>query len=195
MKRDQIEAEFASKLKSLRLRNHLSIAKMADKFYIDERTWAKYERAESAPTAPELIKIYSEFGEDLLRDTLECVYSGTYKDIEKKDVYSMRKAAVHFWEHIATDKMVRDMNYLAFGKHGSNFQPQLCEFVVLDHLPMDYRVAIAKLIINFYYMAEVRGELICPDDAEPDFDTLISGIEKGLEAVSRRQNSYTTFFK
>ena len=193
MTKDQIDIEFAKQLKQLRLSQGLSIAKMADKFYLDERTWAKYERAESAPSAPDMVRMYNECGVDILRATLECVYTDIYKDIENKtEVDAMRAAAVHFFQHIATDRMVREFNYIAFGGHGSNFEPQLNEFVALDHLPMDYRVAIVKNIITFYRMADARGELVCADVAPPDFTILVDAIRKGLDAVGQGRNSYTT---
>lgn len=193
MKKDQIDIEFANQLKQLRLSQGLSIAKMADKFYLDERTWSKYERGESAPTAPEMVRMFNACGADILRTTLDCVYTDVYKDVEEKgDIAAMRAAAVHFFQHVATDRMVREFNYIAFGNHGSNLEPQLAEFVALDHLPMDYRVAVVKNIITFYRMAAVRGELINETHVKPDFDILIDAIRKGLEAVCEGRNSYTT---
>lgn len=196
MTANEVQLEFAEQLKKLRISHGLSKAKMADTFFLDHRRYSDYESGIRSPSAPELVMMYETLGEDILRTTLDCVYPDKYKNIEDKDdVHAQRAAAVHFFQHVATDRMVREFNYIAFGNHGSNFEPQLAEFVALDHLPLDYRVAIVKNIITFYNMAKARGELICPDHIEPDIDTLVDAIRKGLEAVGQGRNSYSTIIK
>ncbi|MDO5311100.1 MAG: helix-turn-helix transcriptional regulator [Clostridia bacterium] len=196
MKENEVQAEFAEQLRKLRKSHGLSKAKMADLFDIDVRRYGDYESGARSPSAPELVMMYETLGEDILRATLDCVYTDIYKGVEDKDdVHAQRAAAVHFFQHVATDRMVREFNYIAFGSHGSNFEPQLAEFVALDHLPLDYRVAIVKNIITFYRMADARGELVCTDHIAPDFDILVDAIRKGLDAVGEGRNSYSTIIK
>lgn len=190
----KLQQGFADALKELRQRHGLSKAKIADKLYLDERTWAKYESGVSAPSAPEFIWYFSELGEDVLRSTLNAIYPDIYKEITcTEDTDALRQAAAHFFLHVATDDMVRDFTYIAFGEHGSNIRPQLAEFVALDHLPLDYRVAVVKNIITFYGLAEARGEIVCQDTAPVNIDVLVDAIRSGLEAVGEGRNSYATF--
>lgn len=192
----ELQQGFASALRELRQRHGLSKAKIADKLYLDERTWAKYESGASAPSAPEFISYFSALGEDVLRSTLDAIYPDIYKGITcTEDTEAMRQAAAHFFLHVATDDMVRDFNYIAFGEHGSNIRPQLAEFVVLDHLPLDYRVAVVKNIVTFYNLAEARGEIVCQDTAPVNIDVLVDAIRSGLEAVGEGRNSYSTLIK
>lgn len=192
----KLQQGFADALRELRLRHGLSKSKIADKLFLDERTWAKYESGSSAPTAPEFIRFYSELGEDVLRSTMNAIYPDIYQEITcTEDTEAMRQAAAHFFLHVATDDMVRDFNYIAFGEHGSNVRPQLAEFVALDHLPLDYRVAVVKNIITFYGLAEARGEIVCQDTAPVNIDVLVDAIRSGLEAVGEGRNSYSTIIK
>ena len=189
----ELQKRLADSLHDLRLELNLSVVKMANLVGVDERTWSRYERGLSVPTAAEYARIFNAAGADILRPVLEIVYPLTYTDIESKDdIAAMREAVVHFFTHVASDSMVRDFCYIAFGEHGSNFRAQVAEQVVIDHLPMDYRVAIVKSIVTFYKLAAARNELVCPDVAPPDFDILIDAIRKGTQAAAEHRNSYTT---
>ena len=77
-----------------------------------------------------------------------------------------------------------------FGGHGSNPEPQMQEFTMIDHLPMKDRVTIAQLVNTLWEMAQARGELVCCDHIMPDVDLFRAGILKGTDAAKGGKNAY-----
>lgn len=191
MKKSEVQRKLSKLFKDMREKEGLSVSQMAQKVFIDSRTWARYESGDSSPTLPELIRIYAELGQTMMPSVLNALYEDIYSD-DSRSTEEKRSAIVHFFENVADARMIEDFYFIAFGSHGSNLLPQLAELAVIDHLPMDYRVAIVKDVITFHRMAAMRGELVCKEECPPNFDILVDAIRKGLEAVGEHRNSYTT---
>lgn len=171
-------------LKDLRINSGLSVNKMAEVMYVDRRTWQRYEDGESSPTVPEFLQFFTLMGESAVRailDFLHPVYQGLS---EESDIDTLRDAAAHYFKEIAPDHVVREWDYIMFADHGSNCYPQLQEFTMIDHLPLEMRTIIADLVCNLYRIAELKGELIGADHIMPDVSALVEDIEKGKKAVT-----------
>lgn len=183
-------------LKRLREKKGLSKSKMASLVGTSDHTWARYESGESAPTVPEFIYIYSKAEADPLRAVLDFIYPDIYKDLTAdSDMDDLRKACCHFLQHVASDRMVREWNYLAFGEHGSSNKSQLEMFTMIDHLPMKYRYMIANDVMKYWEIASSHNELVGTDHIMPDIDLFKQGLHKGKEATLKGENSYNTTIK
>lgn len=181
-------AEF---FRNLRRERGLSKLKMANLLYMDDKTWDRYEQGKTSPSIGEFIWICEKLNVDALRPVLDILYPDTYKHITPQtDIDQLREAAAHYFMHVASDRTVREWDYITFGQHGSDMTAQMQEFCVIAHLPLEYRVLIARLVKSCWDIAEAKGELINPNNVMPDLDLFSSGIEKGHQAASEGLKSY-----
>ena len=193
---EELRAGCAEMLKRLRLDAGLSKSKMADLVYIDDHTWARYETGESAPNVPDFVYIFDALGKSALRTVLNYIYPDIYTPLgADADITQLRAAAIHYFDVVASEHAVRELTYLVFGDHGSNFVAQLEMLTMIDHLPMPYRVAISRLVDTFWSLADAKGELINTDLAIPDVELFRAAISKGTTAAQSGQDGYTTACK
>lgn len=193
--REELRLGLAAQLKKLRESRGLSMAKMALIMGVDPHTYARYESGHSAPSVDEYIYVFSELGEGALRWTLDFLYPDQYGAISEQDEKRLREQACHYFSCIAGRRIVSEWCYILFGHHGSNAAPQLEEFCMIDHLPLQYRYAIAQMVDTFWRMASSRGELVAIDEQMPDVDLFRLGLEAGRQAAFARRHSYTTIIQ
>ena len=190
---EEIRADCAEALRQLRIQNGYTKAEMCIAANVDIRTWNKYESGESAPDVAKFLYIFAALGKDAMHTVLHIVYPETYADLSPEDeTQRFRETAAHYILNAASDRTVRELNFLIHGQHGSNIEPQMQEFTMLDHLPMAYRYAIAEMIYTFWRLAESRGELVRTDRIMPDIDVFLAGLTQGQEAANDHRDSYTT---
>jgi len=190
---EQLQKGIGQILKDLRIKRGLSKAKMADYLYMDGKTWSRWEEGETAPTVPEFLWIFRQLKEDALRPVLNIVYPSTYNGLNPgSDIDSLRNAAAHYFSHTASEQTVREWDFLVLGHHGSNIEPQMQEFTMINHLPLEYRVAIASMVLTFWRLASERGEIIKNDYVMPDIDLFLEGFENAQKAAFEGLNSYST---
>lgn len=190
--KEEISAGIGKILYDLRKEKHLSKAAIADKLFMDERTWGRYESGKASPTAADLIWIFNTMKSDVLQPVLKLIYPDAYNLSEESSIEELRIAAAHYFLHVASDNMVREIDYLFFGGHGSNLEPQMQEFTMINHLPLHCRVVIAQMVLSMWNMAEHRGDLICTDHVMPDVKLFEKAIQRGYDAVVESENAYTT---
>lgn len=183
-------------LVELRKRVGLKKTPMAEYLGIDPKRWNRFENGEDAPTISELLYVFNSFNETCLRPLLEFCYPDKYKGLEDDDdPQRYRDSAVHLFSEVATDRFCRQWNYVIFGEHGSNAEAQMQGFVMLNRLPMHYKVIVARTILGCYDLAKKRGELIGDESIEPDEELFKVGLLKGAEAAAERRNSYNTIMR
>lgn len=179
-------------LRNLRKRVEFSKSKMAETVGVDLRTWDKYESGQIAPRVDEFIAWFDLFGVDALTSVLEYLYPDVYSVTPESNMADLRGAAVHFVSNVASDRAVRKFDFLVFGEHGSNIEAQSEEFVMLDHLPLTMRLAVAALIDTLYETASANNLLTNTEHVMPNVETFHDGLRKGREAVMDGKSSYTT---
>lgn len=193
MNRDELRAGCADLLKALRQNHKLSKAKMAQLMYVDDHTWNKYETGQSSPSVPDFLNVFNVLGEDALSSVLGMIYPDIYTNVDyNEDADDLRDVAVHFLEHVAPDRTVRQFCYSLIGKSGSNYVPRMDQMCMIEHLPMDYKVIVARMIMELYELAEAENRLVGMDNVLPDVDLLKVAIDKGEDAVKKGRTSYTT---
>ena len=104
----------------------------------------------------------------------------------------MRRAVVRYFEEVAPDSEVRMEAFCKFGPHGSSSAGQASLRTAYNHLPLEDRLAVTKLIIHFYSLRSRQGRLLCPDSVPPDLHTLMQAIEAADSAVCNGVSHYTT---
>lgn len=186
--RDELRSGIAALLRKMRLKRGLSIRKMAEHVDIDDHTWSKYETGQSLPNVADFLYICDEMGENILPKMLRLIYPEMYTD---DDTTEIRDSVCSYFRDIATDNAVKDMHYLISGSHGSSLMAQIQMFVMIDHLPMDYRVAVADLVDTLWRLAESRGELVETDKAMPDVQLFRAALVKGTHAAYTNDQSYS----
>lgn len=183
-------------LKDMRQRLGISKAKMAERVDLDARTYTRYEAGESAPTLPEFIRMLERVDAPALPVILKHIYPETFGTLgPDSDTWSKRKALSDFIIRDASDREVSQLAYFIFGPHGSTMEGQLQLITALNHLPMDARLASAKLILNFLEIETDRGKLINPDYIMPDTEILRQSIIHAHEAVVAGRNNYNSITK
>ena len=190
---DELRTGCANILYQLRQEMGYSKNKMAEALGISYRTYERYEHGKAAPRVDEFIRYFDLFHADALRYVLEYLYPDVYEHLTaNSDIDDIRHAAVHYTSHIASDRAVRKLCYLVFGEHGSNIEAQSEGFLILDHLPLTMRLAVASLVHTLYEVALAHDLLVQTDCIMPKVEIFQEGLRKGHAAVMAGRNSYTT---
>lgn len=188
----ELQKQLSTLLIKLRIRHGLSKFKMATLAEVSDHTWDRYESGESSPTLPEFINIYNELGEDALRDILSLMYPDKYNCIvSESNINDLRESLIHYFSHVASERVIREWAFLTFGEHGSSSLAQLEMFTMIDHLPMKYRYMVAESISKYYEMASAHNELVATDEAIPDVELFRIGLNLGKEATMEKKESYS----
>ena len=107
--KEQLRKKCAEMLKELRLESGLSKAAIAEKLWMDDHTWARYESGQSAPDVPDFVWIYEQMGRDILGDILRILYPQCYEELTPgSDITALREAISHFFRTVASDRTVRN---------------------------------------------------------------------------------------
>lgn len=186
---NNFQLRFAEIIRQLRENHNLTKSEMANIMCVSDVTYYKYETGASSPTVPQFLELCQELNLDVFR----VIYDLLYPDIEDGDTEELRKAAAYFVQNQCPDKLLRELHYIINGNHGSNFYPQAQEFTMINHLPLEYRLIIARDIFMLYDLARDKGELLHTDKVMPDEKAFMEGIRKGREAVKAGKNSYSEF--
>lgn len=188
----KLEQSFADSLKRLRLELGMTVTEMANANFIDKRTWQKYEDGKSFPTVIEFIQIFARVKKNPLRAVLDFIHPDVYRDVESKDIDKLRDAIVHYFQNVASDRMIRQWSFILFGDHGSSPESQTQEFIAIEQLTLRDRCILSDLVLNLYEMTVARDSLAYPNAPKPDVELLAKAINQGKKAVKEGKNSYTT---
>lgn len=183
----QIVAEI---LREIRTEAGWSKARMADRLNVGERTYARYEAGDSSPTLPEFLDMLDAVDAPALSVIMRHIYPESYEP--KTGTAAARQALASFIMNDMSDRGVRQLLYILQGPHGSSVEAQLQLFTALDHMPMDIRLAVAKLALNAWEITSARDNVINPEYTGPDIELLRHAIIKAHEAVIAGRNNYST---
>lgn len=193
---EELRDASAQMLVDLRSMSKKTKAQMAEAMECDVRTYSAYEAGKSVPDIATFSHLFAELGVSALRPVLDYLYPDTYKDLSpESDIEHQRAALVRWISEIAPERAIHELNFLLFGRHGSNAAAQLNEFMMIDHLPMSCRLIVAELVNSFYNLAAARGELVGTEADMPNVELFREGLQKGREAAIEGRNSYTTLIE
>lgn len=189
----EIQTLVAEILHDLRAAAGISKSKMAALLYVDERSYRRYEEGESSPTLAVFLDMLDNINAPVLPILMRHLYPESFSPADSTD--SARHYILDYINQIATDRQIRQMAYILGGQHGSPAEAQLQMFCALDHMPMDIRLAVAKLTLNAWEISVARKEIVNPDEILPDAELLREAIIKAQRAVEAGRGSYTTVIK
>ena len=84
----------------------------------------------------------------------------------------------------------RALIYLFFGEHGSSATAILQLVLAHLHLPIKDRIAPAQIVFDMYEMEKELGNLICPENIQPDLDVLNDAIYMGKASAKKNEKGY-----
>lgn len=190
------QSECSALMKQIRIANNKTKSEMASIMGISEATYYKFESGASSPTVPQFVQLCHELQIDTLRLLLDYLYPDIYSDVSSSSDYTdLKRAVLFFLDKNAPERFVRELFYFIAGNHGSNIYPQMQEFTMINHMPLEYRLIIARQVFMLYELAKDKGELIATGQVMPDEAAFIEGIRKGRESVKSGKNSYSEFSK
>lgn len=191
--KEDVQKVVAEILTDLRQQAGVSRAKMADRMNLDARTYTRYEAGESTPTLADFIAMLDSCGVPVLPTLLQHIYPESFGKLSKEPrTDELRRLLADFILKEAPDRDIWQLSYIFFGQHGSPMAAQLQLFCALDHLPMQDRLAIAKLALNFWEIDSARGNVINADQAMPDAELLRQAIIKAHLAVIEGKSGYVS---
>lgn len=183
---DVFDSSIASMLRRLRKQHSLSIHRISEIVGIDDHTWARYESGKSAPDVAELLHIFYVLNEEPMPWLLPAIYPASYS----KHCMSSREYLCKYISGIASDDVVRQLQFLVCVSHGSSPSAQLAMTCIIDHLPMQYRVLIAQMVDNMYELAASRGELLHTEHGMPDLSLFRAALEEARKAARTHDDKY-----
>lgn len=186
---DELQQGCAAMLVKYRQLAKLSRARLAALTGIDERRVKRFEEGNDAPRVPEFFAALDAIGVPAFPLLLEYIHPSEYSNREP-GADATRARVAHYVQSVATERLVRQLDYLFVGQHGSNLEPQMQLITLINHLPLAYRVIICKQALAFWELATLRGETINPADVMPDVELLRATLVKAEAAVAKQQQAY-----
>lgn len=189
--RDQWASYFADAVRSQREAAGLSVAAMAERMGVDERTYRKYEKGITSPQVIDYCWILDSMGVPIMRQLLNFLHPDVFAQ-DAGDLDEVRRQMVYYVENVAPDRILRQTYHNLIGQASDNVAPQLEMISALQQLPLIYRVMAVRNILALYELAESRGELMHQDQLKPDIEALRLAASRAETAAKKMQETYTT---
>lgn len=186
---EQWAARFAELVKGIREASGDSVAEIAEKWDVDERTYRKYERGTGQPGVIDFCYAMGKMDIPILRPILEFLHPDIFTG-ETDDVEQMRERLIFYFVNVAPERVIRQVFYNMLGQVSDNVAPQLEMVNVIQKLPLFDRVMLVKLALSLYDMAEYRGELLDNGPVQPDIAALKSACDAAEEACRQMKEIY-----
>ncbi len=84
----------------------------------------------------------------------------------------------------------RQLFYLMMGEHGSSWYSVLQMMTAHCHTTIQSRAVAARIVCDNYEMEKERNMLVCPDNIQPDIETLEGAVELGKNAAKKNKKGY-----
>lgn len=181
---------FAQSVRTLRSKSALTVAAMAEKLGVDERTYRKYERGIATPQVSYYCWILDQLDSPILRPILEFLHPDAYAGGD--DLDAIRSELMHYIGSVAPGRILRQLHHNMISQAADNIVPQMEMLSALQQLPLIYRVMAVRNILDLYSLAEARGELLTADRIPPDMEGLRAATVQAEAACRKMRGHYTT---
>lgn len=186
---EQWAARFAELCQEIRAASGNSVATMAEKWEVDERTYRKYERGAGQPGVIDFCYAMGKMDIPILRPILEFLHPDIY-DGDTDDIEQMREQLIFYFVNVAPERVIRQVYYNMLGQASDNIVPQLEMVNAIQQLPLFDRVMVVKFVLSVYEMAAFRGELLPHGKVEPDIQGLKAASDQAEEACRNMKEIY-----
>lgn len=180
---------FSQSVRNLRAESGLSVQAAAEVWDVDERTYRKYEKGMAQPGVVDFAVALDRLDAPVMREILNFLHPDVY-GAEPDSTEDMRSQLAYFFEHIASDRVTRQVYYNMLGQVADNVAPQLEMLSAIQHLPLLYRVMIVNNVLNLFEIAAGRGELVNTDQPMPDITALRAAAGAAEEACKQLRDGY-----
>ena len=165
---------------------------MALNLGVSKRTVQNWERGTSSPDFFQSAEWFRLLGQNPIHYYLEFLYPSLFENLSPAQDDAAISEKVLFLVENMTPVEKRQLLYLMDGNHGSSWYSLLQMFTAHCHTSMKSRVAAARVIAENYEMEAKSGDLVCPENIQPDMDVLNFAISQGKQAAQDRKMGYTT---
>ena len=148
---------------------------MANGLGVSKKTIQNWEKGASAPDLFEGSEWFRVLGINPLPYYLAFLYPWMFDGIKPDDNDEEIEQALLFLVKNMTQVEKRQLLYLMAGRHSS----------------LRSRVTAARTILENYEMDQVCGDLVCPDNVQPDMKMLHHAVEEGKQSVFNQLSGYT----
>lgn len=164
----------ADMIKKARENAGLSRAELAHLLHVSERSIKNWEQALAKPDADTFLDLCFACNDRMAADMLKMQHPELF---ESDDIEMLRQLLITYIRSAASDRMIKMLIYNLMSAHGSDAEAQINLCTAYNHLTLEDKVDVCKLIMSKYRIREAQDRLVCPDDARPDLKYLRNAVE------------------
>lgn len=162
---------------------------MANQLGVAKKTIFNWERGVSSPSFFQSLEWFRVLKIDPIPEYISFVYPAQM-DVKPTDSDWKVEEAFHLLIKEIGIKEKRALLYLYKGKHGSSPYSVLQLLLAHLHLPMSLRINDACNVNTNYKLAKELGQLVCPENIQPDLSNFRNSIDKALESCKAKEDRY-----
>lgn len=167
---------------------------MAKALGVSKKTIQNWEAGTSSPSQMKGFEWFRVLGVQPLPYYLDLLYPDIMKNLaEDPSEDHITETLVTAVSHLGVEQK-KKLLYLFLGNHGSSVSGILELMTAHLQSPLRDRINIAQSVSTNYQLATQTGNVIRPDDIQPDLDLLNYSIKRGTEAVINGQSGYSAMF-
>lgn len=171
----------------------LSQRQMAKALGKSIKTISNWEKGYGSPDAVTQMEWFDVCGLNELPYLLAKNYPEIYTDLSiTSDLKDIKAAIIKYIQDISDEGEIRQLAFCMFGNTGSSWKQQLNMLTAHNHCSMRSRVSVAQNIYDNYNIEKIKGELVCPDNIQPDMNALKAATNKGRDAIFNGHDGYAS---
>lgn len=162
---------------------------MAAELHVSKKTIQNWEKGISSPSFFQSLEWFRVLNVNPFPYYLRILFPDELFIKDKLDESKIEEAFVALAENLSINTK-RALLYLFYGEHGSSPNAVIQLLLAHLHLPMKDRIAPATIVSNMYDMEKELGNIVCPENIQPDMNTLNYAIHKGKTSAMKNEKSY-----
>lgn len=160
---------------------------MAKALGISRKTIQNWEDGTSSPNQIKALEWFEALNLQPLPYYLWVLYPGKFEEMNNSNIDDI---LLNLVSQLPVDTKKKLLFMLA-GNHGSSTVGIIELAVAHLQSPLEKRLNIAEGVAKNYTVASGKNTICCPDDIQPDMNTLRRTIELGTKAVIQGKETYT----
>lgn len=159
---------------------------VAQEMNVSRNTISAWESGSSVPDLLQLEDLEDLYGVNPISRLIR--YRNPH--LFEKDADTEKARVIEYIQNVAPPLVVRQLDFLFFGSHGSDSIAIMQEMNAILQLPLVLRYHVASTIKNMLELAQISKKQNCPDEVMPDMETWQEAIDAGLRAASEGRSEY-----
>lgn len=163
---------------------------MAAELCVSKKTIQNWEKGVSSPSFFQSLEWFRVLNVNPFPHYLMIVFPDAFFGLDSNSADNKIEDAFEALMDNISINTKRALLYLFYGEHGSSSNAVLQMMLAHLHTPMKDRIAPASIIATMYEMEKELGNLICPENIQPDLDVLNEAIYQGKASAIKNENAY-----